>query len=132
MSGIRSPDFSKLAKTPKNDNGVTISRHDLNVKFFWRCFVSLVKLRYWSKFHVNIITDSEIRKSETSLSEFCQISGDWGELWILNLAWMSLIECYWMLQNFRVTAFTVFELLREIQLGESKVTPLPPFILGLM
>ena len=38
------------------DDDVTISRHDINVKFFWRCFVSLVKFSYWSKFHVNIIT----------------------------------------------------------------------------
>ena len=29
-------------------------------QFFWRCFVSLVKFSYWSKFHVNIITGSEI------------------------------------------------------------------------
>ena len=28
--------------------------------FFWRCFVSLVKFSYWSKFHVNIITGSGI------------------------------------------------------------------------
>ena len=27
---------------------------------FWRCFVSLVKFSYWSKFHVNIITGSGI------------------------------------------------------------------------
>ena len=60
MSGIRPPDCSKLAKNPKNDNDVTIFRHDVNVKFFWRCFVSLVKFSYWSKFHVNIITGSEI------------------------------------------------------------------------
>ena len=37
----------------------------------------------------------EIRKSEIPPSKFCPISGDWGELWIPNLAWMSLIECYW-------------------------------------
>ena len=60
MSGIRPPDCSKLAKNPKNDNDVTIFRHDVNVKFFWRCFVSLVKFSYWSKFHVNIITGSGI------------------------------------------------------------------------
>ena len=60
MSGIRPPDCSKLAKNPKNDNDVTIFRHDVNVKFFWRCFVSLVKFSYWSKFHVNIITVSGI------------------------------------------------------------------------
>ena len=60
MSGIRPPDCSKLAKNPKNDNDVTIFRHDVNVKFFWRCFVSLVKFSYWSKIHVNIITGSGI------------------------------------------------------------------------
>ena len=30
---------------------------------------------------------------------------------------MSLIECYWMLQNSSITAFTVFALLRKNQLG---------------
>ena len=70
----------------------------------------------------------EIRISEIPSSEFCQISGDWGELWILNLARMSLLEYYWMLQNSRVTAFTVFELLRENQLGggNSVAHPAPP------
>ena len=27
-----------------------------SISLFWRCFVSLVKFRYWAKFHVNIIT----------------------------------------------------------------------------
>ena len=35
-------------------------RHDGIVHFFWRCFVSLVKFSYWSKFYVNIITGSGI------------------------------------------------------------------------
>ena len=136
MSGIRPPDCSKLAKNPKNDNDVIIFRHDVNVKFFWRCFVSLVKFSYWSKFHVNIITGSGVmtiffykgltRNSEIgNTHEFFPISGDWGELWIPNFAWMSLIECYWMLQNSRVTAFTVFELLRENQLGGGIKLPPP-------
>ena len=60
MSGIRSPDCSKLAKKPKNVNYVTISRHDVIVKIFWRGFVSLVIFSYWSKFYVNIITGSGI------------------------------------------------------------------------
>ena len=68
----------------------------------------------------------EIRKSEIPSSEFCPISGDWDELWIPNLARMSLIECYWMLQNSRVTAFTVLELLRENQLRSKITPPLPP------
>ena len=58
----------------------------------------------------------EIRKSKIPPSEFCPISGDWGELWVPGLARMSLMECYWMLQNARVTSFTVLELLRENQL----------------
>ena len=44
----------------KNDNDVTIFRHDIIVKFFWLCFVSFFKFSYWPKFHVNIITGSEI------------------------------------------------------------------------
>ena len=59
----------------------------------------------------------EIRKSEIPLSEFCPISEDWGKLWIPNLARMSLIKCYWMLQNAGITALTVSELWRENQQG---------------
>ena len=60
MSGIGPPDCSKLVKNPKNDNDVTIFRHDVIVKFFWRFYVSLVNFSYWSKFYVNIITGSGI------------------------------------------------------------------------
>ena len=55
----------------------------------------------------------EIWKSEIHPSEFRSISGDWGKLGIPNLLRMSLMKCYWMLQNARFTAFTVSELLRE-------------------
>ena len=60
MSGIWPPDCSKLAKNPKSDNDVTNYRHDVNLIFFWRCFVFLVKFSYWSKFHFNIITGSGV------------------------------------------------------------------------
>ena len=53
---MRLLDCSKLAINRKNDNDVTISRHEVIVKFFWGCFVSLVKFSYWSKFHLIIIT----------------------------------------------------------------------------
>ena len=66
----------------------------------------------------------EIQKLGIPTSEFFPVSGDWGELWIPNLARMSLIECYCMLQNYRVTAFTVFELLRKNQLGGKITLPL--------
>ena len=61
-------------------------------KIFWRRLVSLVKFNYCFKFHVNIVTGSElwqfsfikdwpeIQKSEIRPSELCQISRDWGEL----------------------------------------------------
>ena len=85
--------------------------------------ISSLVLELWQ---LSFIMDwPEIRKSEIPLSEFCPIFGDWGELSIPNLARMSLIECYWMLKNPRVTAFTVFELLRENQLG-GKITPPRP------
>ena len=93
------------------------------------------------KFHVKIITGSgvitiffykdwpEIQKSEIPPSEFCPISGDWGKLGKPNLARISLTKFYWMLQNARITAFTVSELLKENQQG-GKITP-PSLRLGL-
>ena len=106
-------------------------------QFFWCCFVFLVKVSYWSNFHVNIILVlelwqfsfirdwPEIQKLEIPLSEFCPISEDWGKLGIPNLARMFLIKCYSMLQNARVTAFTVSKLLRKNQQWV-KLPPPPP------
>ena len=70
----------------------------------------------------------EIRKSKIPPSEFCPMSGDCSKYGISNLAQTSPIKCYWMLQNTRVTTFTVAELLRENQQeGEGgrggKITP---------
>ena len=89
-------DCSKLAINWKNINDVTIFRHDVIVKFFWRCFTSLVKFSYWYEFHVNFITGSGVmtisfnmrltRNLEIPPSEFCPISGDWDEVGIPNLA----------------------------------------------
>ena len=69
----------------------------------------------------------EIQISEIPPSEFCPISGHWGELGIPSLAQTFLIRCYWMLQNVRVAAFTVSELFRENQQGGRgcKITPPP-------
>ena len=90
-----------------------------------------VKFSYWFKFHVNIIPGSgvmtisfyirdwlEIRKSKIPPSDFWPISGNWGKLRILNLVRTSLIKCYSMLKNSRVTAFIVYELLKENQQGD--------------
>ena len=128
MSGIRPPDCFKLAKILKNGNNVTIFRHDVIVNFF-NVVLFLLSSLVTSPSFMQILSFvleiwqfsfewdwPEIRKSEILPSEFCPISEDWGKLWIPNLAWMSLIECYWILQISRFTAFTVFELLRESQL----------------
>ena len=103
---------------------------------FFDVVLFLLSSSYWSKFHVNIITGSGIitiffykrltRNTEignTPASEFCTVSGDWCKLWIPNLARMSLIKYYCILQNSRVAAFTVFEFLRENQLGGGKIAP---------
>ena len=117
----------------KNNNDVKKCPHAV-IAFF----VSLVKFSYLSKFHVSIITGSgvttiffirdwpEIQKFEIPLPEFCPIPGDWGELDIPSLARMSPIKFYGTLQNARVTAFTVSELLRESRKGGGgKITPPP-------
>ena len=82
-------------------------RKSASVLELWQCF-----LRNWP----------EIRKSEIAPSEFCPIFGDWDKLRIPNLARMFLMKCYYMLQNVRVPAFTVSELLSESQQGD-KITP---------
>ena len=58
--GIWLPDCSKLTINQKNDNDVTICRHDVIAQCFWRYFVSLVRFSYWSKFLVKIKTGSEV------------------------------------------------------------------------
>ena len=77
---------------------------------------------------MSILSLALVRKSEKNLSDFCPISGDWGEWRIPNLTRTSLIKCHWILQNAKVTAFTVSELSRENQQGVSKITlfPHPP------
>ena len=60
MPGIRLSDCSKLAINWKNDNDVTIFRHEVIMKLFWRCRVPPVSFSYWSKFHVNNITGSRV------------------------------------------------------------------------
>ena len=110
-----------------------------SLPIFWRCHLSLVKFSYWSKFHVNIMTAFGVmtifahkgltRNPEigNTPSEFCPVSEGWGELGRPNLARMYLIKYYWTLQNIRVAAFTVSELLRENQQdGCGKIIPPPP------
>ena len=75
--------------------------------------ISSLVLELWQ---FSLIRDwPEIRKSEIPISEFYPISEDWNELEIPNLAQMSLMKCYWLLQNSRVTTLSVSELLWESQ-----------------
>ena len=71
---------------------------------------------------------SDIRKSKIPPSEFCLISGDWGDLGIPNLVRRSLTKCYGMLQNSRLTAFTVFRVItgKPTGGGEGVKLPTPP------
>ena len=139
MSGIRVPDCFKLAINWKNDNDVTIFRHNLIVNFFMLfCFsykfylMVQVSCQYHHWFSLELwqfyfIRDwPEIWKLEIQPSEFCPIFRDWGKLGIPNLTQMFLIKSYWMLQNTRVAVFTVSELLMENQLGVKLPIPPPP------
>ena len=59
--GIRLPDSSKLVINWKNEIDVTICWHDVIVKLFWGCFVSIIKFNFWSEFYVSIITGSGVK-----------------------------------------------------------------------
>ena len=85
-----------------------------NRQSFWRCRLSLVKFSYWSKFHINIINGSRV----------LTISGNqkYTFLSFVQYLEMSLMKSYCMLQNARVIAFTVFELLIKNQINTLPTT----------
>ena len=69
-------------------------------------FIPSLVLKLWQ---FSFIRDwPEIWKSEIPPSGFCQISGNWGELEILHLTHISLMKCYWMLQNAQGYSFYRF------------------------
>ena len=117
-SRIQLPDCSKLAVNLKNGYDVTIFQHDVIANCFDVVLLLLPSLVTGPSFMsitllvLQLWAFSFIRDwPEIPSSEFCPISGDLGNLRIPNLAQISLIECYWMLQHARVLAFTVSELL---------------------
>ena len=66
----------------------------------WRCFVFLVKLIYWSKFHVNIITGSGVMKISfyNGLARNPEIEHT--PVWVLPNIWrLRRVRNYWKLQN---------------------------------
>ena len=67
------------------------------------------------------------RNSEIGNTPVCVLPNIWrlGQVRELHFARIFLIKCYWMLQNVRVLAFTVSDLLMENQQG-SKSTPNHP------
>ena len=133
-SGLRTaPNWQKIRKTTMTSqfSDVTSTSHFFDVVLVLNLAlvtgsifmsISSLVLELWQ---FSFIRDwPKIRKAEIPPSDFSPISGDWGELWIPNLTWMPLRKSYWMLQNSRVTAFTVFGLLRENQMsgGGGKIT----------
>ena len=103
------PQFSDITATSifLDDDFFLLSSLVPGPGFMW---ISSLLLKLWQ---FCFIRDwPETRKLEITPSAFFPISREWGELWIPTLTRIFLIECYWMLQNCRVT-----ELWRENQLG---------------
>ena len=112
-------------------------------KFFWRGFVSLMKFSYWSKFHVNIITDSGVmtiffykvltRNPEIGNTPVWVLPNIWrlGRVRNTKFGTNVSIEMRLNAANARVTAFLVSELLRENQQDEGGRYNYPPPRLGL-
>ena len=122
-------------------------RHNLlNCQFFWRFFVSLNKFSYWSKWNVNIITDSGVMtiffhkgltrnlKIEKKKAEFCLISSDWGKLEIPNLPWMSMIMLIMLLNvgEFQVYSHYRFWVIKEKPTTWQIKLTTPPTRLGII
>ena len=64
----------------------------------------------------------ELQKSKIAFSEYCSKSRDQGNLAMRTLAQMSLLKCWWMLLNSRVTAFYLFWAIK----GKSRRGKIPP------
>ena len=120
--GIWPLDCPKLAINWKNNNDVTICCNYAIVKLFFNVSVFLLSILVTDPKFMSIsllvlvlwqflfIRDwPEIQKFEIPSSEFYPKSQVCGELGTLNLTRISPMKSYWMLQNARVTAFTVSE-----------------------
>ena len=124
MSRIGLPDCFKLAINWKNSKASQFFNMTSSQFFFWRCFISLVKFSYLSKFHVNIITDSGIMTISfyKGLTRNPNIGNTpvWVLLKIWRLEWVKYTKLDTnnsnnILQNVRVAAFTVSGLLKKNQ-----------------
>ena len=83
-SGFRIPKIGgKSGKWQSRHNFPTWGDHP----FFWGCFVSLVKFNYWSKFHVNIITEFGVMTISfyKGLTRNPQIGNS--PVWVLSNTW---------------------------------------------
>ena len=82
--------------------------------------ISSLVLEFWQFSFIRNWPD--IRKSDITPSEICPISGDRGWLGIPNLARISLMKCYRMLQGY---SFDPFWVIKVKPTGSVKL-PLPP------
>ena len=127
-SGIRLPDGCTLVINRKKDNDVTNCCYDVFI------FPSLViGLSFMSISWLVLVL------WQFSFIKDWPESGNQKNIWVLPNIWRlgrvgntklgtnTLIKCYWMLRNARVTTFTVSEPLDQgkTNKGEGKTNPLP-------
>ena len=96
-------------------------------QFFWTLSVFLVNFSYWSKVHVNFMTGSRImtiflykgltKNPKVGNAPVWVLPNIWRlrQVWDIKLGSNVSNEIFWTLHNARITAFTIFELLRENQ-----------------
>ena len=119
-------DSSKLAITQENGNYITICWHHVIVIFFFFFFFEVVLFLL-----SGLVTDPSFMSISSLVLELWQFSfkRDWPEILkypCLNFVQyletgvlvIELMKCYWLLQNSRIIAFIVSELLRENQQGD--------------
>ena len=92
----------QIGTKSKNDNDLTIFRHDVNVKLFWPFFLSIFNFSYWFKFHVNIITSSGLmiiffykgltRNPETGNTPSWVLLNIWRLEWVMDINFITNVS----------------------------------------
>ena len=110
--------LSEIGRKFGKSNDVTIFRHEVTIKIFWRCFVSSVKFSYWSKFHVNIIIGSGVmtiffykgltRNPEIGNTPVWVLSNIWRVRWVANTKFDKIVLPYKALFTIFFTFFSFF------------------------
>ena len=117
-------------------NNVTIWWNDVIINLFWHCFVSLVRFSYWSKLHVNIMTDFGVmtilyykgltRNPEIRNNLVSVFPSIWGFGWTRDTKFCTNVSNGMDPAKCQGYNFYCFWVIKRKPTGRKKITPPPP------